>query len=77
MWRRVGFPSWTSPLTSDFETALIKSIPWARFGTPTDIAQAALFQASPAAHYVTGEVLSNGGAMAGCMYLPLSTPKAR
>jgi len=47
-------------------------------GTPADIAQAALFLASPAADYVTGEVLAvNGGAFAGRMYLPLSTPKAR
>ncbi len=70
--------SGTSPLTSDFETALMKNTPWRRLGTPADIAPAALFLASPAADYVTGEVLAvNGGAMAGRMYLPLSTPKAR
>jgi 3-oxoacyl-[acyl-carrier protein] reductase len=70
--------SGTSPLASDFETALLKNIPWGRLGTPADVAPAALFLASPAADYVTGEVLSvNGGAMAGRMYLPLSTPKAR
>ena len=67
----------TSPLTSDFETALIKNTSWGRLGTPADIAQAALFLASPVADYVTGEVLTvNGGAFAGRMYLPLSTPKA-
>jgi NAD(P)-dependent dehydrogenase (short-subunit alcohol dehydrogenase family) len=65
-------------LTSDFETALMKNIPFGRLGTPADVAQTALFLASPAADYVTGEVLSvNGGAFAGRMYLPLSTPKAR
>jgi NAD(P)-dependent dehydrogenase (short-subunit alcohol dehydrogenase family) len=65
-------------LPSDFETALIKNTPWGRLGTPSDIAPAALFLASPAADYVTGEVLSvDGGAFAGRMYLPLSTPKAR
>ena len=68
----------TSAPTSDFETALIQNTPWGRLGTPADIAPAALFLASPAADYVTGEVLAvNGGAFAGRMYLPLSTPKAR
>jgi 3-oxoacyl-[acyl-carrier protein] reductase len=68
--------SGTSPLTSDYEAAIMKNIPWGRAGTPADIAQAALFLASPAADYVTGETLSvNGGAMAGRAYLPLSTPK--
>ena len=71
--------SGTSPLTySDFETVLKRNIPWGRLGTPADVAPAALFLASPAADYVTGEVLSvNGGAMAGRMYLPPSSPKAR
>ena len=70
--------SGTSPVTSDFEAALIKNTPWGRLGTPADIAPAALFLASPAADYVTGEVLAvNGGAFAGRMYLPLSTPRAR
>src|SRR5260221_634697 len=58
----------------DFEEAMMKNIPWGRFGTPADVAQAALFLASPAADYVTGEVLSvNGGAFAGRSYLPLGT----
>jgi NAD(P)-dependent dehydrogenase (short-subunit alcohol dehydrogenase family) len=62
----------------DFEDAMMKNIPWGRFGTPADVAQAALFLASSAADYVTGEVLSvNGGAFAGRSYLPLGTPKAR
>jgi len=70
--------SGTSPVTSEFETALIKNTPWGRLGTPADVAPAALFLASPAADFVTGEVLAvNGGAFAGRMYLPLSTPKAR
>jgi len=62
----------------DFEDALLKNIPWGRFGTPAEVAQVALFLASPAADYVTGEVLSvNGGAFAGRSYLPLGTPKPR
>jgi NAD(P)-dependent dehydrogenase (short-subunit alcohol dehydrogenase family) len=45
---------------------MMKNIPWGRFGTPADVAQAALFLASPAADYVTGEVLSvNGGPLPG------------
>jgi NAD(P)-dependent dehydrogenase (short-subunit alcohol dehydrogenase family) len=67
---------WAS--VSAFQDAMMKNIPWGRFGTPADVAQAALFLASPAADYVTGEVLSvNGGAFAGRAYLPLGTPKAR
>jgi 3-oxoacyl-[acyl-carrier protein] reductase len=70
--------SGTSPPSSNFETALIKNTPWGRVGTPADIAPAALFLASPAADYVTAEVLAvNGGAFAGRMYLLLSIPKAR
>jgi NAD(P)-dependent dehydrogenase (short-subunit alcohol dehydrogenase family) len=67
-----------STSASDFETALLNNIPWGRLGTPGDVAPAARLLASPAADYVTGEVLSvNGGAFAGRMYLPLNTPKAR
>ena len=66
----------TSPIASDFETALLQNVPWGRLGTPADVAQTALFLASPAADYVTGEVLAvNGGAFAGRMYLPFGTPK--
>jgi NAD(P)-dependent dehydrogenase (short-subunit alcohol dehydrogenase family) len=56
---------------------MMKNIPAGRLGTPADVAQAALFLASPAAEYVTGEVLAvNGGAFAGRSYLPLGGPKA-
>jgi 3-oxoacyl-[acyl-carrier protein] reductase len=59
---------------TEFNRALLKNIPWGRFGTPADVAQMALFLASSAADYVTGEVFAvNGGAFAGRMYLPLST----
>jgi NAD(P)-dependent dehydrogenase (short-subunit alcohol dehydrogenase family) len=60
---------------SAFRDAMLQNIPWGRFGTPEDVAQAALFLASPAADYVTGEVLAvNGGAFAGRAYLPLGSP---
>jgi 3-oxoacyl-[acyl-carrier protein] reductase len=63
---------------SAFQDAMMRNIPWGRFGTPADVAQAALFLASSAADYVTGEVLGvNGGAFAGRAYLPLGTPKPR
>jgi NAD(P)-dependent dehydrogenase (short-subunit alcohol dehydrogenase family) len=61
------------PERSAFQDAMLKNIPMGRQGTPADVAQAALFLASPAADYVTGEVLAvNGGAFAGRMYLPLN-----
>ena len=67
-----------SPLTEEYVSTLTRGIPLGRAGTPADIADAALFLASPYADYVTGEVLGvNGGAMAGRAHLPLSTPAAR
>jgi NAD(P)-dependent dehydrogenase (short-subunit alcohol dehydrogenase family) len=68
----------TASLDSGFKGALLKNIPWGRFGTPAEVAQSALFLASSAADYVTGEVLAvNGGAFAGRAYLPLNAPKGR
>jgi len=64
-----------SPLTDEYVTTLTKGIPWGRQGTPDDIANAALFLASPYAEYMTGEVIGvNGGTSAGRSQLPLSTP---
>ena len=63
---------------TEFNRALLKNIPWGRYGTPADVAEMALFLASPAADYVTGEVFAvNGGAFAGRMYLPLSCAVTR
>jgi len=73
----VRVDSEVSPLTEEYVTALTRGIPWGRQGTPRDIANAALFLASPYADYVTGDVLSvNGGTSAGRSHLPLSTPPA-
>jgi 3-oxoacyl-[acyl-carrier protein] reductase len=73
----VKVDSETSPISGEYEAALTGQIPWGRVGTPLDIANAALFLASPYADYVTGEVLAvNGGTSAGRAFLPLSTPKA-
>jgi NAD(P)-dependent dehydrogenase (short-subunit alcohol dehydrogenase family) len=63
---------------TEFRRALLQNIPLGRFGTPADIAEIALFLASSAADYVTGEVFAvNGGAFAGRMYLPLDPAIAR
>jgi 3-oxoacyl-[acyl-carrier protein] reductase len=42
---------------------LIKQIPMERLGTPEDVAEAVLFLASPAADYITGQVLNVNGGM--------------
>ena len=52
----------TSPIRFRLRDRPMRNVPWGRLGTPADVAQTALFLASPAADYVTGEVLAvNGG----------------
>ncbi len=64
-----------SPLSAAYVEALTRQIPWGRVGQPRDIANAALFLASPYAEFITGEVLAvNGGTSAGRASLPLSSP---
>lgn len=64
-----------SPISVEYKSALTNSIPWGRIGEPQDIANAALFLASPYADFITGDVLSvNGGSSAGRAFLPPSTP---
>ena len=65
-----------SPVSPEYVAALTRQIPWGRAGVPDDIANAALFLASPYAEYMTGEVLAvNGGTSAGRAFLPLSSPR--
>src|ERR1041385_5830165 len=53
----------TAELTGDARTDLLKKIPLNRMGQPDDVAEAALFLASPAARYITGQVLTVDGGM--------------
>ena len=46
----------------DFYEARIREIPAGRFGTPEDVAEAAIFLASDASSYMSGEMIKiNGG----------------
>jgi 3-oxoacyl-[acyl-carrier protein] reductase len=53
----------TDKLSLEQKDAIIKQIPLASLGQPEDVAEAALFFASPAARYVTGQVLPVDGGM--------------
>ena len=54
----------TTGLAADVQAMALKSIPLGTFGEPQDIAAAVGFLASPAARYITGQVLSVDGGMA-------------
>src|SRR5690348_13855640 len=53
----------TAVLNDEMKTNLLKQIPLNCFGQADDIANAALFLASPAARYITGQVLTVDGGM--------------
>ncbi len=53
----------TSALNEQLRADILKQIPLGRFGQPEDIANAALFLASPAGRYITGQVLAVDGGM--------------
>jgi len=53
----------TAVLTQEMKTALLDRIPLRTLGQVEDIAAAALFLASPAARYITGQVLTVDGGM--------------
>jgi 3-oxoacyl-[acyl-carrier protein] reductase len=54
----------TTVLPPEVQELAMKSIPLGSFGEPQDIAAAVAFLASPAARYITGQVLSVDGGMA-------------
>ena len=54
----------TTVLPAEVQELAMKSIPLGSFGEPQDIAAAVGFLASPAARYITGQVLSVDGGMA-------------
>jgi len=53
--------SFAADLNTDRRDAVVESTPLARWGTPEDVAGAAVFLASPAAAFMTGQVLLVGG----------------
>jgi 7-alpha-hydroxysteroid dehydrogenase len=50
-----------SVLTPDIEKAMLRHTPLGRLGEPADIANAALFLCSPAAAWISGQVLTVSG----------------
>jgi 3-oxoacyl-[acyl-carrier protein] reductase len=54
----------TDKLTQEQKDGIIKQVPLASLGQPEDVAAAVLFFASPAARYITGQVLPVDGGMA-------------
>jgi len=55
----------TQRLKEDWKQQLKKQIPLGYFGSPRDVAEAVAFLASEEARYITGQVLSVDGGMAG------------
>jgi 3-oxoacyl-[acyl-carrier protein] reductase len=53
----------TSELNEELKTNILRAIPLGKFGAAEDIAEAALFLASPASRYITGQVLTVDGGM--------------
>lgn len=54
----------TAALDSEVQEGILKTIPLGYLGEPTDIADTVAFLASPAARYITGQVISVDGGMA-------------
>lgn len=55
----------TARLPEDVRANMLKEIPLNKFGTPLDVANVALFLASGASDYITGQVIQVDGGMVG------------
>jgi 3-oxoacyl-[acyl-carrier protein] reductase len=53
----------TAQLSDKFREKALQQIPLGRFGTASEVAQAVLFLASDASHYMTGQVLQMDGGL--------------
>jgi 3-oxoacyl-[acyl-carrier protein] reductase len=53
----------TAVLSETIKADVLKAIPLGKLGKPEDVAQAVAFLASPAAQYITGQVLAVDGGM--------------
>jgi 2-deoxy-D-gluconate 3-dehydrogenase len=71
-------PGWIeTPMTATMAPArrqwVVEHVPQGKYGTPDDIAPMALYLASPAANYVTGQIFPvDGGFLAGNPWPPLT-----
>lgn len=65
--------SLASIMNDDLERAMLARTPMNRLAHPEDIAACALFLASPAADYVTGEIYGVNGGLTGT---PIEMPRA-
>jgi len=60
-------------MNKELELKMVKQVPMNRLGQPEDVAACALFLASPAASYITGEIFGvNGGITVPPMAMPRS-----
>jgi 3-oxoacyl-[acyl-carrier protein] reductase len=53
----------TDVLSDEVKSGILGQVPMARLGQPEDIAKVALFLASDAANYITGQVINVDGGM--------------
>jgi 3-oxoacyl-[acyl-carrier protein] reductase len=58
--------AWGAVASQDWQTRALRETPLARWGTPEDVAQTARWLVSPAAQFITGQIVRiDGGAIRG------------